>query len=106
MQRSGFLDTYRNIIFVSVAVLDSGSFKVTEEVQALESSVRAGLLMYVDLARRLGFAADYRMAVATDVVESAVHICKEVAEEYPRSTVFSGQLTFRLEKHYHRMLHN
>ena len=28
------------------------------------------------------------------------------AEEFPRSTVFTGQLTFRLEKFYHRLLHN
>ena len=46
------------------------------------------------------------MTVATDVVEGAKNLCKEIAEEFPRSTVFTGQLTFRLEKFYHRMLHN
>jgi K+ transporter len=97
---------YKNIIFVSVAVIDSGSFKGAEEIKALEESVRYSLMKYVDLARRLGFAADYRMEVATDVMESAVNQCREIAKEYPRSTVFTGQLTFRLEKFYHRMLHN
>jgi hypothetical protein len=101
-----FPKTYKNIIFVSVAVIDSGSFKGAEEMEALENSVKSGLEKYVDLANRLGFAADYRLAVATDVVESVVEICKELGEEYPRSTVFTGQLTFRLEKFYHRMLHN
>ncbi|WP_136524134.1 APC family permease [Geomonas ferrireducens] len=101
-----FPKTYKNVIFVSVAVIDSGSFKGAEEMEALESSARDGLAKYVDLARRLGFAADYRMVVATDVVESVVEACKEIGEEYPRSTVFTGQLTFRLEKFYHRMLHN
>jgi amino acid transporter len=101
-----FPKTYKNVIFVSVAVIDSGSFKGAEELEALEASAKAGLEKYVDLARRLGFAADYRLGVATDVVESVVDICKELGEEYPRSTVFTGQLTFRLEKFYHRMLHN
>ena len=101
-----FPKTYKNVIFVSVAVIDSGSFKGAEELQALEASARAGLEKYVDLARRLGFAADCRLAVGTDVVESVVEICKELGEEFPRSTVFTGQLTFRLEKFYHRMLHN
>ena len=101
-----FPKTYKNIIFVSVAVIDSGSFKGAEELEALEASAKAGLEKYVDLARRLGFAADYRMETATDVVESVVDICKELGEQYPRSTVFTGQLTFRLEKYYHRMLHN
>jgi hypothetical protein len=77
-----------------------------EEIEALENSVKAGLEKYVELARRLGFAADYRMETATDVVEGAIDLCHNLAEEYPRATVFTGQLTFRLEKFYHRMLHN
>jgi len=101
-----FPKTYKNIIFVSVAVIDSGSFKGSEEIEALEASVKAGMEKYVDLANRLGFSSDYRMAVGTDVVESVVDICMQLGEEYPRSTVFSGQLTFRLEKSYHRLLHN
>jgi hypothetical protein len=101
-----FPKTYKNIIFISVAVIDSGTFKGAEEIEALEEAIKTGLMKYVALARKLGFAADYRMALATDVVESVVDCCKEVAQEYPRSTVFTGQLTFRLEKFYHRLLHN
>jgi amino acid transporter len=101
-----FPKTYKNVIFVSVALIDSGSFKGAEEVEALEASVNAGLEKYVAMAHKLGFAAEYRMALATDVVESAVVLCQQVAEEFPRSTVFTGQLTFRLEKFYHRLLHN
>ncbi len=101
-----FPKIYKNIIFVSVAVIDSGSFKGAEEVEELEQSVRSGLEKYVELARKLGFAADYRIEVGTDVVESAMNLCKAIAVEYPRSTVFTGQITFRLEKFYHRMLHN
>ncbi len=103
---STFPKTYKNVIFVSVAMIDSGSFKGAEEVEALEASVRGGLEKYVVMAHKLGFAAEYRTALATDVVESAVDLCKEVAEEFPRATVFTGQLTFRLEKFYHRFLHN
>ena len=103
---STFPKTYRNVVFVSVALIDSGSFKGAEEVEALEASVKEGLEKYVAMAHKLGFAAEYRTALATDVVESAVDLCKQVAEEFPRSTVFTGQLTFRLEKFYHRLLHN
>jgi hypothetical protein len=101
-----FPKTYKNVIFVSVAVIDSGSFKGAEEVAALEYNVKTGLEKYVELARKLGFAADYRMAIGTDVVESATELCEDLAEAHPRSTVFTGQLTFRLEKFYHRLLHN
>lgn len=101
-----FPKTYRNVIFVSVAMIDSGSFKGAEEIEALETSVRENLEKYVAMAHKLGFAAEYRTALATDVVESAVELCKQTAEEFPRATVFTGQITFRLEKFYHRILHN
>jgi amino acid transporter len=101
-----FPKTYKNVIFVSVAMIDSGTFKGAEEMAALELSVKESLEKYVDLARRLGIAADYRMAIGTDVVQSATELCHQLAEVFPRSTVFTGQLTFRLEKFYHKMLHN
>ncbi len=96
----------KNIVFVSVAVIDSGSFKGAQELEALERSVEDSLRKYEDLARRLGFPAGYRMGTGTDVVEAAEKLCMEIAKEYHRSIVFTGQLTFRLEKFYHRMLHN
>ena len=101
-----FPNTYKNVIFVSVAVIDSGSFKGISEIEALERSTKASLQKYVNLARRLGLAASYRMAVATDVVQGATDLCATIAKEFPRSTVFTGQLVFRLEKFYHRLLHN
>lgn len=103
---STFPRTYKNVVFVSVAVVDFGTFKGAEELEALEQSVRAGLEKYVQLARRLGVAAEARMAVATNVVEGAVDLCKKVAEEFPRSTVFAGQLSFKQETFAHRLLHN
>lgn len=96
----------KNFVFASVAVIDSGSFKGAEEVDALKTSVRKDLEKYVDLARKLGFPADYRMGAGTDVVESVEEICTGLTKEFPRMMVFTGQLTFRLEKFYHRILHN
>jgi K+ transporter len=101
-----FPNIYQNFIFASVAVVDSGSFKGAEEMKNLEEAARATLQKYVELARHLGFAADWRYAVGTDVVESATQLCKDIKKEFPRSTVFSGKLTFRREKFYHKMLHN
>jgi len=101
-----FPDVYKNIIFVSVAVVDSGSFKGPGDMENLNQSVRESLDKYVDLARRLGFAADYRTGIGTDIVETATGLCQEVSKEFPRSAIFSGQLTFALEKFYHRLLHN
>jgi amino acid transporter len=101
-----FPKLYKNIIFVSVAVVDSGSFKGSSEIDNLKAAVKASLEKYVELARKFGFAAEYRMTVGTEVVENAVELCQSTVKEFPRSTVFTGQLTFSLEKFYHRLLHN
>jgi amino acid transporter len=97
---------FTNLVFVSAAIIDSGSFKGVEQLDALENSVTDSLKKYVDLARRLGFRAEYRTELGTDVVETATNICREANDLYPNSTVFSGQLVFPCPKFYHWMLHN
>jgi amino acid transporter len=101
-----FPGLYKNIIFVSIAEIDSGSFKGAEEIEALKTSVRSSLLKYVILAQRLGFCADYRMDVGTDVVETASHLCESIAEEFPKVMFFTAKLVFRHETIFHKILHN
>jgi amino acid transporter len=101
-----FPGLYKNIIFVSIAEIDSGSFKGAEEVEALKTSVQNSLLKYVILAQRLGFSADYRMDVGTDVVETASHLCESIAEEFPKVMFFTAKLVFRHETIFHKILHN
>jgi K+ transporter len=101
-----FPGVYENIIFVSVAVVDSGTFKGTAEMAALSAATKKSLMKYVDLAREMGFAADYRMDIGTDVVELAVPLCKNIAKEFPNSTFFTGQIVFRHENPFQKILHN
>jgi K+ transporter len=101
-----FPGMYKNFIFVSVAVIDQGAFKGREGFEDLKKSVEDSLKKYVELARRLGFPAEYRMATGTELIEQASELTLEVSREFSKSTVFSGQLSFRLEKFYHRLLHN
>jgi amino acid transporter len=101
-----FPGLYKNIIFVSIAEIDSGTFKGVEEVEALKISVQESLLKYVSLAQRLGFSADYRMDIGTDVVETSSHLCESIAEEFPKVMFFTAKLVFRHETIFHKVLHN
>jgi hypothetical protein len=101
-----FHGMFANIVFVHVGVIDSGSFKGAAELDNLRLTSQADLARYVLIARILGIPATGRMVLGTNVVESAAEACLKAAKEYPRCTVFAGQLTFRLEKPYHRLLHN
>lgn len=101
-----FPKLYRNFIFVSVAEIDSGAFKGVSEVEALKTSIKEQLSQYVKIARSYGYAADCRMDIGTDVVETATNLCQDIVREFPKSTVFTGKLVFRQETAFQRILHN
>ncbi len=101
-----FPRTFKNFIFLSAAIADSGTFKGTQEMDALEAETRAGLQKYVQWSRGQGMNADYRMAVGTDPVQIVTDMCKSIVEEYPRAIFFMGRLIFKEEKWYYRVLHN
>jgi hypothetical protein len=101
-----FPNVYKNYIFISVAEIDSGTFKGIAEVEALKESVKNDLLKYVKVTRQHGFPADYRMEIATDVIETAAELAGKTANEFPRSTVFTGKLVFRHDHPFQKILHN
>jgi amino acid transporter len=101
-----FPGLYKNFIFVSVAEVDVGSFKGSEAIETLSACSARMLKNYADLARKLGFAADYRCDMGTDIVQTASRLCETVAKEFPKSAVFAGQAVFRQPGVFHRLLHN
>jgi amino acid transporter len=101
-----FPNVYKNFIYVSVAEVDSGSFKGIAEIEALKESAKKGLMKYVKITRSHGFPADYRTNIATDVVESVTELVESTVREFPRSTVFTGKLVFKRENPFQKILHN
>jgi hypothetical protein len=97
---------FKNVVFVSVGVVNSGNFKGVGALEDLREHVEQDLKRYVDLARRMGIPATYRYAVGTEVIEPAVRICLEVAREYRRSMVFGGKLVFQKPQWHHALLHD
>jgi amino acid transporter len=97
---------FKNMIFISVGVVDSGNFKGVEELEGLRDFVEGSLGRYVDLARRLGFRSTSYMAIGTDVVDELEQLCRFVHRDFPKSVVFAGQLVFQRETWYGALLHN
>jgi amino acid transporter len=104
--QSLFPHQYKAYCFASVAVIDSATFKGHSEIEALTKQTVSDLEKYVDLARKLGFRADYRYRVGTEAVESVVELCEEIAKEFPRSIFYLGQLVFENDRVYYKILHN
>lgn len=97
---------FKQFLFVSAAVVDSGNFKGAEEIGHLERTTEEMLRKYVAWAQGQGFHADYRVALGTEAVSTVEELCRKLAGEFPRAIFFMGRLIFREEKWYHRLLHN
>lgn len=97
---------FKNFVFCSVGLVDSGRFKGNAAVQDLESRVRTDLEKYVRLAQRMGYYAEYRFTIGTDLIEELESMCIDLMKEFRRPVVFAGQLVFQRENIFTRSLHH
>jgi amino acid transporter len=97
---------YKNMIFLSAGVVDSGNFKGADAVEDLKRHTEETLAQYVDLAQRLGMPSTSYMAIGTDAVAELEHLCLTIAKQYPKVVFFAGQLVFQRDTWYQRLFHN
>ena len=97
---------FKNFVFCSVGLVDSGQFKGVTDVQALEDKVRVDLEKYVHLATRMGYYAEYRFTLGTDLIAELEAMCMDLIKEFRRPVVFAGQLVFQRENVFTRSLHH
>ena len=102
-----FPHQFDQVVFVSVPVIDAGTFKGQSELEALKQKAEDDLAKYVEFARtRMGWAADSDYALGTEAVSELDRLCREVSLRFPRSVFFAGKLIFRHEGWWQRLLHN
>ena len=101
-----FPNHFKNLVFVSVGVIDSGRFKGYSELESLRRTKEEDLKSFVDFANCLGWYAEYRYSLGIDLMEELEELCKSVAKEFSRSVFFAGKLVFQEENFLTRLLHN
>jgi amino acid transporter len=97
---------FKNLVFLSVGVVDSGEFKGEHAVDNLRQRTEEMLAQYVTFASRLGMPATARFRIGTEAVAEAENLCVEIAREFPHIVFFAGKMIFQRERWYHRLLHN
>jgi amino acid transporter len=97
---------FKNLVFLSVGVVDSGEFKGEHAVENLRQRTEDMLAQYVALANGLGIPAATRLGIGTEAVAEAEQLCVEIAREFPHIVFFAGKMIFQRERWYHRLLHN
>ncbi len=101
-----FPNHFKNVVFISVGVIDSSQFKGASEIHNLRRLKEENLKSYVEFANCLGWYAECRNSLGTDLLEELVKLCKATAQEFPRSVFFAGRLVFQEESLFTRVLHN
>lgn len=97
---------FKNVVFISVGVIDSGEFKGEDSVEALEKRVVAVLKKYEDMADSIGIPHESRWGIATDAIHEAEKICMQLASEYSHIMFFAGKIVFPSEAWWQPLLHN
>ena len=101
-----FPSHFKNLVFVSIGVIDSGRFKGLSEIESLRSMKEDDRNSFVDFGNCLGWYAEYRYSLGIDLMDELEKLCKSVTKEFPRSVFFAGKLMFQEENFLTRLLHN
>jgi len=104
--RHMFPGHFDGVVFVTIAVVDSESFKGADRIAALEERTRADLLRYERYASARGFHTASAFKVGTEVPETAEALARDLMERYPRALFVGGQLLFETDSWWNRLLHN
>jgi amino acid transporter len=97
---------FASVVFVSIAVVDSDSFKGVGELQQLEQRTQEHLDRYRAFAHALGLPSQSRYAVGTEVAVEAEKLGQGLLAEYPKALVVAGQIIFDEDTAWNRLLHN
>ncbi len=97
---------FQQVVFLSVGVMDSGTFKGEDTLDELRVRTQQNLDLYVRLATAMALPATSRLAFGTDAVDEAEHLCVSIRQEFHRTVFFAGKLLFEQERFHHRVLHN
>jgi amino acid transporter len=97
---------FGGVVFVSVAVVDSETFKGTDQIAALEQRTRQSLLKYERYASTLELAAASALAVGTEVAVEIEKVAADITRKYPHALFVAGQLIFEEDTVWNRLLHN
>jgi len=101
-----FPNHFKNVVFISVGVIDSGQFKGHQEIENLRRAKEEDLKSFVEFANCLGWYAEYRYSLGVDLMAELEELCTAVVQDFPKSVFFSGKLVFQEENAMSRFLHN
>jgi amino acid transporter len=97
---------FSGVVFASIAVVDSDSFKGPGELEALEKRTHENLETYRRFAAVLGFKSASAYVVGTEVAVEAERLANGLRDKYQKPMFVAGQIIFEEDTAWNRALHN
>ncbi len=96
----------KNFVFIKSGIIDAGNFKGVDAIADLKKHCQEELDHYVAFMNNQGFYAEAVSAIGTDIAEEISSMAYEIFERYPNSVFFGGQIVFRQDTIFTKMLYN
>lgn len=97
---------FKNFVFLSVGIVDVGSFAGEEELKKMRNEVNSSLQYFSDYCHQYGIAAESYEAFGTDTVEELTRLADKVSKKFSNCIFFSSKLIFEHDNFITRFLHN
>ena len=101
-----FPGVFKNFIFAEIGVVDASNFKGAEEIGNLQSAVARETQRYADYMKAHGIHAEAVYEIGTEIVSTASDLAQKLTKKYSNTIFFGGQLVFKKETYFTRLLHN
>jgi hypothetical protein len=101
-----FGKTFKNFVFLQVAIVDAGILKGVSDVINLNTQVTENLNRYVKYVNGHGYYAEAFSSTSIDVIDGVTQVSQDILKRFPNSIFFGGQLVFPKDTFFSRWLHN
>ena len=87
-------------------MVDAGNFKGVQELGNLKSDIARETQRYADYMLAHGIHAEAMYGIGTETVSTAAELAGTILERYPNTMFSGGQIVFKKETYFTRILHN
>ncbi|NDC82583.1 APC family permease [bacterium] len=101
-----FGDTYEQVVFIQIGVVDAGSFKDNDTLIAMRQRIETNLKKYIHYVNDHGLIGAGYYALGIDIVDEIMKLMPTIRHTFPKSVFFAGLVVFKEESFINRLLHN
>ncbi len=96
---------FKNFVFMSVGVVDVGSYGSESALKELQEKMELRLQYFIDFSHQHGFAAESFATYNSDPIDALVKLADEVSQKFSNCVFFAASLISKQDNWFHRRLH-